>query len=142
MAPACISVRAAAAPASVSAAARRRPAAAAVSSRALLPTAAPLLLVAPAFFAASKRTTVLMRSSDSGEKNDDKLVTESGEIMQGRQEVHTGPMTEEKKAQTPEQGSVATPEAADKAAGTEGKGASEVASQESRQQEDRAPMQD
>ncbi|KAF6256109.1 hypothetical protein COO60DRAFT_1702473 [Scenedesmus sp. NREL 46B-D3] len=104
MAPACISFKAAAAPASISAGARRRPAAAAVFNRAVLSSAAPLLIAAPAFFAASKRTTVLMRSSDSGEKNDDKLVTDSGEIMQGRQEMKTGPMSEDKQAKTPEQG--------------------------------------
>jgi hypothetical protein len=50
----------------------------------VLPTAAPLLLAVPAYFAGSKRTTVLMRSSDSGEKNDDKLVSDSGEILQGK----------------------------------------------------------
>jgi hypothetical protein len=84
MAPSCLSIRAAAAPSSIHAGARRRPAAASVANRALLPAAAPLLLSAPALFPAAKRTAVLMRSSDSGEKNDDKLVSESGEILQGR----------------------------------------------------------
>uniref|UniRef100_A0A383VXR0 Uncharacterized protein n=1 Tax=Tetradesmus obliquus TaxID=3088 RepID=A0A383VXR0_TETOB len=143
MSPACLSFRAAAAPASIHAGARRRPAAAAASNRALLPAAAPLLLSAPAFFLAPRRKTVLMRSSDSGEKNDDQLVSESGEVLQGKQKMKTSLMSDDKQAQSTkqggasegdratagqaaqptgeQQGDVAAPEAGDeKGAGTEG----------------------
>ncbi|WIA40356.1 hypothetical protein OEZ86_013720 [Tetradesmus obliquus] len=45
-----------------------------------------------------------MRSSDSGEKNDDQLVSESGEILQGKQKMKTSPMSDDKQAQSTKQG--------------------------------------
>lgn len=140
------------------------------SSRTIARTAAPRAAVARTWQSRQVvlpgRGSLKMFSSDTGAENDDQLVSDKGEILQGKQEKETmtggGMGSEEKRAEMPAQGgapegdraaageetqltgepsSGAQPDSGDKMADA-GKDASQTASEEAGQQEDRAPLQD